>query len=94
MRVSTLLAVASAPLVALATPIFVPRQSTAKFCTRIDPPPTAEETEKRFNEFADFFLVKKDIYKAFEYILPEYIVGIYLCLVDTRQRVSRWADLG
>ncbi|KAI1654340.1 hypothetical protein F4813DRAFT_392845 [Daldinia decipiens] len=31
------------------------------------------ETEKRFNEFADLFLVKKDVYKAFEYILPEYI---------------------
>ncbi|KAI0381425.1 hypothetical protein F5Y04DRAFT_81888 [Hypomontagnella monticulosa] len=72
MRTSTLFAIVSAPLVALAAPIVVPRQ-TAKFCTRITPAPTAEETEARFNEFADQFLVKKDVYKAFEYILPEYI---------------------
>ncbi|KAI5855070.1 hypothetical protein GGS23DRAFT_445888 [Durotheca rogersii] len=82
MRVTTLLAVASAPLAALAAPVPVPlaavaaliaRQGTSKFCERITPAPSAEETEKRFNEFADLFLVKKDVYKAFEYILPEYI---------------------
>lgn len=75
MRTSTLIAVASAPLMALAAPIVTERQ-TSKFCTRITPAPTAEETEARFNEFADQFLVKKDVYKAFEYILPEYIVRL------------------
>ncbi len=84
MRTSTLLAVASAPLVALATPLLAPRQNTTTFCTRIDPPPTAAEAEKRFNEFANFFLVEKDIYRAFDYILPEYIVGLESYLGDTR----------
>lgn len=80
MRTSTLLAVASAPLMALAAPVpltfetILKRQGTSKFCERITPAPTPEETEKRFNEFADLFLVQKDVYKAFEYILPEYIV--------------------
>ncbi|KAF3059235.1 putative snoal-like polyketide cyclase family protein [Daldinia childiae] len=73
MRASTLFAVVSAPLMTLAVPVVIERQGTSKFCTRITPAPSAEETEKRFNEFADLFLVKKDVYKAFEYILPEYI---------------------
>ncbi|KAI0165130.1 hypothetical protein GGR52DRAFT_95643 [Hypoxylon sp. FL1284] len=78
MRASTLLAAASAPLAALAAPLpsiaaLLARQGTAKFCERITPAPSPEETEARFNEFADLFLVQKDIYGAFEYILPEYI---------------------
>ncbi|KAI1385894.1 uncharacterized protein F4822DRAFT_356862 [Hypoxylon trugodes] len=73
MRTFTLLALASAPFLAAAAPIVIPRQGTSKFCTRITPTPTDEETENRFNEFEDLFLVKKDVYKAFEYILPEYI---------------------
>lgn len=77
MRTSTLFAVVSAPLMALAAPILIERQGTSKFCTRITPAPSAEETEKRFNEFADLFLVEKDVYKAFEYILPEYIVRLW-----------------
>ncbi|KAI1081509.1 hypothetical protein F5B20DRAFT_536249 [Whalleya microplaca] len=78
MRAFTLLAALSAPLVGLAAPTplgkaIVGRQGNSTFCTRITPAPTAEETEARFNEFADLFLVQKDVYKAFEYILPEYI---------------------
>ncbi|KAI1100898.1 hypothetical protein F4804DRAFT_28507 [Jackrogersella minutella] len=71
MRFSTLLAVASAPLLATAAP--TEKRQESKFCTRISPAPPKEVTEKRFHEFADYFLVKLDIYKAFEYILPEYI---------------------
>ncbi|XXH01529.1 hypothetical protein Hte_007889 [Hypoxylon texense] len=78
MHVSTLLLIASGPLAAVAAPLpsiaaLLARQGTSKFCTRITPAPTPEETEARFNEFADLFLVQKDVYKAFEYILPEYI---------------------
>ncbi|KAI1768427.1 hypothetical protein GGR53DRAFT_409596 [Hypoxylon sp. FL1150] len=81
MRASFLLAVASAPLAALATPLpsiaaLLARQGTPKFCERITPAPTLEETEARFNEFAYLFLVQKDIYRAFEYISPEYIVRL------------------
>ncbi|KAI0003896.1 hypothetical protein F4779DRAFT_601086 [Xylariaceae sp. FL0662B] len=78
MRAFALLAALSAPLMGLAAPIpfgkaIIGRQGTSTFCTRITPAPTPEETEKRFDEFADLFLVQKDVYKAFEYILPEYI---------------------
>ncbi|KAI1456039.1 hypothetical protein F4805DRAFT_459091 [Annulohypoxylon moriforme] len=72
MRISTIFAVASAPLAALGAPNCT-KQGTSKFCTRIIPAPPAEVTEARFNEFAYLFLVKKDIYSAFHYILPEYI---------------------
>ncbi|KAI5920927.1 hypothetical protein F4810DRAFT_680286 [Camillea tinctor] len=78
MRAATLLTVLSSPLLLLAGPVpsrrsLVGRQGTSKFCTRIIPAPTEEETEARFNAFENLFLVKKDVYAAFEYILPEYI---------------------
>ncbi|KAI2471571.1 hypothetical protein F4781DRAFT_429260 [Annulohypoxylon bovei var. microspora] len=73
MRFSTFLSVITAPLMALAAPNCVKRQGTSQFCTRITPAPPQEVTDARFNEFAYLFLVKKDIYAAFTYILPEYI---------------------
>ncbi|KAI1630941.1 hypothetical protein F4809DRAFT_634587 [Biscogniauxia mediterranea] len=78
MRAVTLVTVLSLPLLSLASPSrsirsLVRRQGTSKFCTRITPAPTEEETETRFDEFENLFLVKKDVYAAFEYILPEYI---------------------
>lgn len=44
-------------------------------CVRASPPPSACQTEARFNEFADAFLVQKNITKAFTFIVSDYIVS-------------------
>lgn len=58
------------------TRILAARQSvvTPPPCQAINPPPTAAETEKRFNTFANEFLVKKNLTAAFEFISSTYIV--------------------
>lgn len=59
------------------TKVLAARQScvTPPPCQAINPPPTAAETEQRFNTFADEFLVKKNLTAAFEFISSTYIVG-------------------
>jgi hypothetical protein len=58
------------------TKVLTARQScvTPPPCQAISPPPTAAETEERFNKFADQFLVKKNLTAAFEFISSTYIV--------------------
>ncbi|POS74973.1 hypothetical protein DHEL01_v206635 [Diaporthe helianthi] len=57
------------------TKVLAARQScvTPPPCQAINPPPTAAETEERFNKFADEFLVKRNITAAFEFISSTYI---------------------
>ncbi|KAH8788243.1 hypothetical protein F5883DRAFT_657880 [Diaporthe sp. PMI_573] len=57
------------------TRVLAARQScvTPPPCQAINPPPTAAETEQRFNKFADEFLVKKNLTAAFEFISSTYI---------------------
>lgn len=62
-----------APLGALAGPCARQLQQPPP-CVPQDPPPSVEETAKRAEEFAQAFLVDKDITKAFTYITEEYIV--------------------
>lgn len=63
------------------TPVLAARQSvvTPPPCEPMDPAPSAEETEQRFNEFADAFLVEQNITRAFEYISSTYIVSCCRC---------------
>lgn len=77
-----------APLAALAAPtgtataveapsrVIAPRQGivTPEPCQRMDPPPTEEETEARFDEFVQAFIVEADISEAFKFIVEDYIV--------------------
>ncbi|ROT42581.1 hypothetical protein SODALDRAFT_347522 [Sodiomyces alkalinus F11] len=42
-------------------------------CEPMVPEPSAEETEERFNRFANAFLVTKNLTEAFEYISATYI---------------------
>jgi hypothetical protein len=53
------------------------RQRTAPPpCVRANPAPSQEELDARFNAFVEVFVGKsKSIYKAFEYIAADYIVG-------------------
>lgn len=45
-------------------------------CVRATPAPTQEELDTRFNAFVQVFVGQsKSIYKAFEYIAADYIVG-------------------
>lgn len=87
MVLSALLAVAAAVPHQPPTPVIAARQSvvTPPPCEAMDPAPSAEETEQRFNEFADAFLVEQNITRAFEYISSTYIVSVvfakYLFLV-------------
>ena len=74
------------------TRVLAARQSvvTPPPCKAISPPPSAAETEQRFNKFADEFLVKKNLTAAFEFISSTYIVRdlSVSCLL-----VGRCADL-
>ncbi|RDL35903.1 Uncharacterized protein BP5553_06515 [Venustampulla echinocandica] len=82
MRATVLLTALLAPLTILAAPapvenaaIISARQGAVKPkpCQPITPAPTEEETEARFDKFADAFIVKKNITGAFEYINQAYI---------------------
>lgn len=83
MRTVSLLTVLSAvvlPVFATREPptkVIAARQSvvTPPPCQAINPPPTAAETEERFNTFADEFLVKKNLTAAFSFISSTYIVS-------------------
>ncbi|KAJ4397527.1 hypothetical protein N0V93_001758 [Gnomoniopsis smithogilvyi] len=57
------------------TKIIAARQSvvTPAPCEAINPPPSAAETEQRFNTFANEFLVTKNLTAAFEFISSTYI---------------------
>lgn len=44
-------------------------------CVAMVPEPTEEETEARFDRFANAFLVTKNLTEAFEYISSTYIVS-------------------
>jgi hypothetical protein len=53
------------------------RQPAPPPCVRMDPPPTQEETEARFNAFVEAFVGKsKKLATAFEYIAEDYIVRL------------------
>jgi predicted SnoaL-like aldol condensation-catalyzing enzyme len=41
-------------------------------CVAMSPPPNTEETKARFDEFADAFIVAKNLTNAFEYISASY----------------------
>lgn len=71
------------------TPVIAARQSvvTPPPCEAIDPPPSAAETEERFNEFADAFLVEKNLTHAFEFISSTYIVSLFSALREICKRV-------
>lgn len=80
----------SAPLLAVAIPtsnlvadeqtgllLARQRQPAPPPCVRMDPPPTQEETDARFNAFVEAFVGKsKKLAKAFEYIAEDYIVRL------------------
>lgn len=72
----TALALPASALPEPPTRVLAARQSvvTPPPCKAISPPPTAAETEQRFNTFADEFLVKKNLTAAFEFISSTYIV--------------------
>lgn len=81
-------ALLAAPLSAVAIPtsnaavagkastLMIARQQQAPPpCVRMDPPPSQEGTEARFNAFVEVFVGQsKNLYKAFEYIAADYIV--------------------
>ena len=69
----TTLALLLAPLGALAGPCTRQLQQPPP-CVRQDPPPSVEETAIRAEEFAQAFIVDKDITRAFEFIVEDYIV--------------------
>lgn len=54
-------------------------------CVAMAPPPSAEETQARFDQFADAFLVAKNLTNAFEYISASYRVGFARGRDDTRE---------
>lgn len=45
-------------------------------CEAMDPPPTEEETEARFDMFVEAFINEADISEAFKYIANDYIVSV------------------
>jgi hypothetical protein len=74
-----------APLGALAAPVSSSldaialeerqtRPAKPKACVRITPDPTPEVYKERFTQFADAFIYKKNITRAFEFIVEDYIV--------------------
>lgn len=73
------------------TPVIAARQSltTPPPCEAMDPPPSAAETEERFNEFADAFLVEKNLTHAFAFIAEDYIVRHHLALPSLSAHPSR-----
>lgn len=48
---------------------------TPPLCEAMDPPPTEEETEARFDLFVQAFINGADLSEAFKYIANDYIVG-------------------
>lgn len=59
-------------------PLFARQMTAPPPCVRMDPPPTQEETEARFADFVEAFVGQsKNITKAFEYIVEDYIVRPY-----------------
>lgn len=72
------LAFLAAPLAAVATPTIWARHLKAPPpCVRMNPPPTQKQTDIRFQAFAEAFVGKsKNITKAFEYIVADYIVRV------------------
>lgn len=97
MRRLAAITAALAPLVAAApsgtaiaieppTRALVARQGvvTPPPCEAIDPPPTEEETEARFDMFVEAFINVPDISEAFKYIANDYIVStpsFSLCVI-------------
>ncbi|PKS05510.1 hypothetical protein jhhlp_008888 [Lomentospora prolificans] len=88
MHFSTLCALLTAPLAAVAAPsptrttsfdlaskVLAARQGMQPppFCVRQDPAPTEAETEELFNAFAEAFITKNNITEAFTYIAEDYI---------------------
>lgn len=81
-----------APLAALAAPsgtgttvdhpsrVIAARQDvvTPPPCEAMDPPPTEEETEARFDLFVQAFINEADLSEAFKYIANDYIVRFLL----------------
>lgn len=45
-------------------------------CEAMDPPPTEEETEARFDLFVQAFINEADLSEAFKYIANDYIVSL------------------
>jgi hypothetical protein len=84
MRGSPLLFALLAPLAAVASPVssfaLIGRANPVKPkpCAALDPAPDANQTAVRFNDFANAFIVTKNITHAFEYIAQNYIVGAIL----------------
>lgn len=79
MHIPTLLTTLLLPTSLLAAPLVAPRQGRPpkpKPCVRMSPPPDANATKARFDTFADAFIYKKNISKAFEFIAQDYIVRI------------------
>ena len=81
MRHALFISLLLAPLSAFAAPLEPTaledrqaRPAKPKPCVALVPAPTANETEARFNDFAQAFIYKKNITKAFEYISQDYIV--------------------
>lgn len=74
-------ALLAAPLSAVALPTssvaVTSRQRQAPPpCVRMDPAPSQNETEARFNAFVEAFVGQsKNLYEAFTYIAEDYIVG-------------------
>lgn len=78
-----------APLATLAAPVAIDsdlvlvverqnRPAKPKPCVRITPDPTPQVYKERFTNFADAFIVKKNISAAFEFIAQDYIVRHHL----------------
>jgi hypothetical protein len=86
MRLAVLVSALLVPLGALAAPLshdidasaLIARQSRPakpKPCVRIVPDPEPAVYKERFNQFADAFIYKKNISRAFEFITQDYIVS-------------------
>ena len=76
MHIPTLLTTLVLPASLLAAPLVEPRQGRPpkpKPCVRMSPAPDANATKARFDTFAEAFIYKKNITKAFEFIAQDYI---------------------
>lgn len=59
------------------SPLFARQRTAPPPCVRMNPPPTQEETNARFEAFVEAFVGRsKNITKAFEYIAADYIVSV------------------
>lgn len=65
------------------TRVLVARQGivTPPPCEAMDPPPTEEETEARFDLFVEAFINEADLSEAFKYIANDYIVSLPILFV-------------